>query len=301
MLAEHSFADYCFRYGNELAQRMLDATELDLTAHRDFTDSGYCQRYTHILDICEALSAMASLAREVGKNDTAEKFEALASRWKNAFDLSTGMMSQSSPYYEGTNKNYSFRLLHNMDERIALMGTERFVAELDDLFGYTREPVERPTNPYSDPIHLGINSFEGFNNESDMEVPYAYLYADRHDRTCEILRAGMKYMFTTGRGGIPGNNDSGGLSSCYVWNAIGLFPVTGQDLFLIGSPILDASKLKLANDKELSISVHNNSSTNIYVQRVIFNGREIKGYKISVRDIMCGGTLDIFMDSSPAT
>ena len=108
-------------------------------------------------------------------------------------------------------------------------------------------------------------------------------------------------MFTTGRGGIPGNNDSGGLSSCYVWNAIGLFPVTGQDLFLIGSPIFDAAKLKLANDKELSISVHNNSSTNIYVQRVIFNGREIKGYKISVRDIMCGGTLDIFMDSSPAT
>ena len=300
MLSEHAFADYCLRYGDSLANRMLDATEIDLEAHKDFVESGFCQRYTHILDICEALSAMANLARKIGNSEKAEKFERLAARWTNAFDPSTGMMSKNSPYYEGTNKNYSFRLLHNMDERIALLGKYRFVEELDDLFGYTRQSVERPTFPIFDPLGLGINSFEGYNNESDMEAPYAYIYVGKHDKACEVIRAGMKYMFTKGRGGLPGNNDSGGLSSCYVWNALGLFPVAGQDLMLLGSPIIDGATIKLCNGKTLSINVCNNSDENIYVKKVIFNGQEINDFKLSVTEMMNGGTIEFFMDSYSA-
>ena len=56
-------------------------------------------------------------------------------------------------------------------------------------------------------------------------------------------------MYTTGRGGLPGNNDSGGLTSCYVWNAVGLFPVTGQPVYLIGSPIFDAASLQSGRAK----------------------------------------------------
>jgi putative alpha-1,2-mannosidase len=278
---------------------MLDATKIDLRAHMDFVEQGYCQRYTHILDICEALSAMSKIARQLNENNLAEQYEELATKWINAFDVSTGMMSTNSPYYEGTNKNYSFRLLHNMEERINILGKERFIEELDELFGYTREPVERPTFPIIDPLDLGINSFEGFNNESDMEAPYAYLFAERHDRVCEIVRSGMRYMFTKGRGGLPGNNDSGGLSSCYIWNAIGLFPVSGQDLMLIGSPIIDEATLRLSSGKELSITVHDNSDNNIYVKRIIFNCKDIENYQIPVSNLMNGGTLEFFMSSSP--
>lgn len=299
MLAEHSLADFYFRGGEKYAERILEAAKRDLATHTDFLESGYCQRYTHILDVCEALGAMAQIADEMGKDDLAEHFRSYSLLWKNAYDKDTGLLSEKSPYYEGTNKNYSFRLLRNTEERIGMMGTENYLQELDELFGYTRDAVERPTNPYRDPMALGINSFEGFNNESDMEAPYAYLYANRHDRVCEILRAGMKYMFTTGRGGLPGNNDSGGLSSCYIWNALGLFPVSGQDLILIGSPIIEGASLKLANDNSLQINVYGNSNSSIYVKKAVFNGKEIKGYKVSVRDIMRGGILDIYMDNSP--
>lgn len=295
MLAEHSFADFYFRYGDKYADLMLEASDIDVNAQKDFLESRYCPRYTHILDICEALGAMSQIAHERGKKEIAERYEALSDKWINAFDKSTGLMSTNSPYYEGTNKNYSFRLLRNMDERIALMGKDRFVSELDDFFGFYRDPVERPTDPSKDPLELGINSFEGFNNESDMEAPYAYIYAGRHDRTCEILRAGMKYMFTSDKGGLPGNNDSGGLSSCYVWNAIGLFPVSGQDLMLIGTPIVDGATLELSNGKKLSIAVHNNSDNNIYVRRVVFNGKEIADYRMTVRDLMSGGMLEFYM------
>ena len=65
--------------------------------------------------------------------------------------------------------------------------------------------------------------------------------------------ANLTYMFTEGRGGVPGNNDSGGLCSCYLWNALGVFPVSGQDLMIIGSPRSLESTLRLGNGKEFTI------------------------------------------------
>ena len=73
---------------------------------------------------------------------------------------------------------------------MALAGSpERFAALCDRFFGYTDAADTS-------------GRFEGFNNETDMEAPYAYFYAGRHDRLCEVIDAGLTYMFTTGRGGI---------------------------------------------------------------------------------------------------
>ena len=295
MLAEHSLADFYFRGGESFAERILNAAEADLKTHTDFLEHGICKRYTHVLDLCEALGAMTQIAKELHYDALAKRFEELSARWINVYDNNTGLLSQSSPYYEGTYQNYSFRLLRNMQDRIAIAGKDKFLQDLDALFGYTREAVERPIRYDVDPLTFGIESFEGFNNESDMEMPYAYLYADRHDKTCEVLRAGMKYMFTTGRGGLPGNNDSGGLSSFYVWNALGLFPVSGQDLVLIGSPLVDGASLILANGKHLHICVVGNSDNSIYVRKVFFNGNEVKDYRLSARELMHGGLLEIEM------
>ena len=81
-----------------------------------------------------------------------------------------------------------------------------------------------------------LNRFEGLNNEPDMEAPWAYHYAGRPDRTAEVVHAALTWQFGTGPGGLPGNDDSGGLSSWYVWASLGLFPVAGQSLFLVNSP-----------------------------------------------------------------
>ncbi len=294
MIAEIVFADYYFRYG-KFASEMLRATEKDLLSNSDFLDSGYCERYTHILDICDALGAMAEIAGEVGDKEAEERFSALSLRWVNAYDKKTGLLSEKSKYYEGDNCNYSFRLLRNMEERIALAGREKFLSDLDELFGYTRGPVEMPVEPEVDPLLLKIHSFEGFNNESDMEAPYAYHLAGVPEKTCEIVTAGHKYMFTDGRGGIPGNNDSGGLSSCYIWNALGIFPVAGQNLMLIGSPKIDSAEIALANGKTLEIAVHRKNDEEIYAEKALLNGKKLDNLKVSVREIMNGGKLEIYM------
>jgi putative alpha-1,2-mannosidase len=144
-----------------------------------------------------------------------------------------------------------------------------------------------------------LNRFEGYNNEPDIETPYAYLYAGRHDRCAEVVRAGMRYLFTTGRGGLPGNNDSGGLTSCYVWNAVGLFPVAGQPVYLIGSPIYNAASLQLGETR-FTVQTANNSPENLYVQRATLNGQAIDRAYLSVDEVHAGGTLRLEMGDTPS-
>ena len=97
-----------------------------------------------------------------------------------------------------------------------------------------------------------LNRFEGLNNEPDMEAPWSYHYAGRPDRTAEVVQAIVQNQFGTGRGGLPGNDDSGGLSSWFVWASLGLFPVAGQNLFLISAPAWRESSIDVG-DRNLTI------------------------------------------------
>ena len=281
--------------------RMLKVIESDVFADNktDFTVDGRCGSHTWMLDMADCCALSAQLAKERGNTALYEKLTPLARQWKNVYDPETGLLNADSDYYEGTLYNYSFRQMVNMEERIALAGgKENFAKLLDKFFGYGQPDTVLPIDPHNyEPVAEGmkLGRFEGFNNESDTETPFSYIYAGRHDRLCEIIRGGMKYMFTTGRGGLPGNNDSGALSSYYVLNAIGLFPVAGQDLFIIGSPAVNGAELSLSSSRQLSITVSGNSDKNIYVESVKFNGRELSDWKIKTSELLCGGTLEFVM------
>lgn len=291
-----------YRYGIAMdADRLLKVLETDIYAEdkTDFTVEHKTKTHTWTLDMADGCALTALLAKERGDEALYEKLQPLAALWRSVYNEETGLLRDDSDYYEGTLYNYSFRQHVSMDERITLAGgKEKFVELLDTFFGYGAPDTVQPTDPNNyAPVAEGIKlgRFEGFNNESDTETPFSYIYADRHDRTCEIIRAGMKYMFTTGRGGLPGNNDSGALSSYYVLMAFGLFPVAGQDLFLIGSPFADGGRIELSSGNVLEIKVNNNSDKNIYVEKVAFNGKEIKDFRLPAHELMQGGTLEFTM------
>ena len=134
--------------------------------------------------------------------------------------------------------------------------------------------------------------FEAFNNEPDMEAPYSYIFTNHHERLCEILDACISDSFGTGRGGLPGNNDSGGLSSCFAWNLLGVFPVSGQNLILLGKPFADRADIKLSNNKKIEIIKHGDGAT---VKKVLFRGVEVFGYRITATGFMDGGVIEFFM------
>ena len=121
-----------------------------------------------------------------------------------------------------------------------------------------------------------------------METPFAYHWAGRHDRIAEITDACVKYLFCEGRGGIPGNNDSGGLSSLYLWLVMGIFPVSGQDRMIVGAPQLNRVRLRLSNGKTFAIVRKGEGK---FVHRATLDGRELENLEFSAREMMRGGEL----------
>jgi predicted alpha-1,2-mannosidase len=304
-LAHHTIADAYYRHIDGVDwQRALERMERDLRRSRndDFIARGLVYPVTHTLDLAAACFCTAQIAKGLGDEDCYEEMMALSGRWRAAYDSETGKLIEAR-YYEGGLWNYSFRLLHDMAGRIALYPSEAaFVAELDRFFGYGQPPVAQPTDPADREVMAwghALNRFEGYNNEPDIETPYAYLYAGRPDRVAEVVRAGMRYLYTTGRGGLPGNNDSGGLTSCYLWNAIGLFPVTGQPVFLIGSPLFPRAVLELPGGP-FTVEAPDTSTENIYVQRARLNGLPNERAYLTVDEVLRGGTLELDMGAQPS-
>ena len=266
-----------------------------------FFQDGLVHPITHTLDLAYGCFCTASIASEIGDTTVAAQMLEYASQWKNAFDQ-TGLLRDST-YYEGSKYNYSFRLLHDMAGRISLAGGDTaFVELLDDFFGYAANSVPAPgVSPSRAEMVEGesLGRFEGFNNEPDMESPYAYVYAGRHDRANEVVRAGLNQCYGDSRGGLVGNDDSGGMSSWYVWSALGLFPVAGQDVFLIGSPLFDRTELHFGQSRAFTIEAEGTGAENLYVQSVLLNGKPFQKPFLRWKDLCLGGTLSIKMTSTP--
>lgn len=287
------------------AKRMLKCIKTDLLAENklDFTENGKCSNYSWTLDMSDCCGLAKQIAEEIGDTESAAVFEKYSGLWKTVYDADTGLMKAESEYYEGSLWNYSFRPHVSMDERIEIAGgRDAFIAKLDRFFGYGCEPVVQPTDPHDySPVAAGakLGRFEGFNNESDTEAPFSYIFAGRPDRTAEIIRAGMKYMFVTGRGGLPGNNDTGALSSYYVWNAFGLHPLCGFGFVLVTSPLVSSAEISLSSGNTLRIRAYGNSDRNIYVKSAKFNGNPVENSRIPLRELMNGGLLEFEMSGTP--
>jgi putative alpha-1,2-mannosidase len=137
-----------------------------------------------------------------------------------------------------------------------------------------------------------------------MEVPWAYHYVGRPDRTAEVVHAAIHSMFGLGRGGLPGNDDSGGLSSWYVWASLGLFPVAGQSLYLINAPSFAQSRIRLGAEDlavETTGFVEPVAGGPVqYVQSVTFEGRPVEQTWLAARDLHHGGRLVIGLGRTPS-
>ncbi len=281
----------------------------------DFFEHGVVHPITHTLDLAYAHHCTAQVARAMNDRRLADDLEERGRLWVNAFDPATGLLRDSS-FYEGGKWNYSFRLVHDMAARIALAGGDNaFISMLDSFFGYGAEPVKQPgRRPPAAEMAAGyaLNRFEGLNNEPDMEAPWAYHYAGRPDRTAQIVQSALTWQFGTGAGGLPGNDDSGGLSSWYVWASLGLFPVAGQSLFLLNAPAFERAALNLG-DREFVIETTGHKQTPIgadgidydppaqYIQSATLNGKELPATHLRAADVHRGGRLHLRLGPEPSS
>lgn len=120
-------------------------------------------------------------------------------------------------FYEGLSAEYSLSVPHDVAGLVGLCGGDSaFRRRLDIFF---------------DQGHYNVA------NEPSFLTPYLYHYIGRPDlsaaRVSQIVRANFSDTPT----GLPGNDDSGAMSSWLIWAMLGRYPVAGQATWLQIPPV----------------------------------------------------------------
>ncbi len=185
-------------------------------------------------------------------------------------------------FYEGDIWTYSIYAPQDMRRLIELAGgNETFVRRLDWIF---------------------LRGHFDVTNEPGFLIPVLYNYAGRPDKTADIVLLLLEKAFSDTRAGIPGNDDSGAMSSWLIFSTLGLFPVAGQDIYLISTPSIPDASLTLGNGKKLRVVARNldHNGLNRYVQSATLNGVDLPNAWFRHAQIMDGATLVLTMGSAPS-
>jgi len=205
------------------------------------------------------------------KNDKGE--------WFPDYDPAHFFHPWTGPYYEGSAMQYSMAAPHLIPTLIESHGeAENFVNFLDHFF----------MNEYYTPT-----------NEPNIHIPWLFIYAGRPDKTAYWVRNLMNRYYSDKRDGLPGDDDSGTMSAWYVWAALGIYAMPGQDIYLMASPAFEKSVINLGNEKKLTITAKNFSEKNIYINDATINGQPLDRAWFRHHEIINGAEICLMMNDRP--
>tara|TARA_R110002049_G_scaffold299940_1_gene490442 strand:+ start:8457 stop:10706 length:2250 start_codon:yes stop_codon:yes gene_type:complete len=255
------------------------------------------------------------MAKESGDEKLAKEWLSKGQYYRNYFDASTGYMRakmkdgswipdfepnfsshSGGQYIEGNSYQWSPFVPHDVEGLKGLIGgNEKFASWLDILFTADSKLL-------GDDVSMDITGLIGqyaHGNEPGHHVPYLYNYANRPDRTAEIVDEILYNFYLPTPEGIIGNEDCGQMSAWYVMSAMGFYQVCpGKPMYDLGRPIIDEAKIKVKNGV-FTIKVHQNSRENKYIQKAYLNGKKLTSNQFAHDLITSNGVLEIYMSSSP--
>ncbi|AEV83058.1 alpha-1,2-mannosidase [Actinoplanes sp. SE50] len=190
-----------------------------------------------------------------------------------------------SPYTEGNAAQYTWMVPHNLGGLITLMGGKSTaIQRLDHHFTQLNGGLSLPY------FYVG--------NEPEHGVPWAYHFAGKPSGASDAVRRVMSESFTTGAGGLPGNDDLGATSAWYVWSALGLYPVTpGADTLAVHGGIFPSVLIRRSTG---DLTISGGSATSPYVQSLSVNGKATTHNYLRYADLASGGSVTYSMGSSPS-
>jgi predicted alpha-1,2-mannosidase len=203
--------------------------------------------------------------------------------WTNVFD---------ERYVEGDAWHYRWYAPQDVAGLIQLFGgREAFVHELNYFF------------EMSEYYRLNVlpNPYYWAGNEPDILSAYLFNFAGRADLTQKYVKWLMHDKFTIEPDGLPGNDDYGTMSSWFMFGALGFYPLSGSDVYMIGSPLFESVTVHRAGG-DLKIITHNNGKYNVYVQRAAINGVPIdlkNNPFLTSKQISGPTTLEFWMTDNP--
>ncbi|MFC0777917.1 GH92 family glycosyl hydrolase [Flavobacterium sp. HJSW_4] len=260
--------------------------------------------------------AIAQAAKKLGKTDVYNEFINRSKNYKNVYDEKTGFMrpklndgtfkkefdpldTHGQGFIEGNSWNYSLYIPQDPADMIKLMGgNEKFKVRLDSLFNM--HLPDKYFENTEDITRDGIIGNYVHGNEPSHHVVYLYNWTDSPWKSQDKIRMILKKMYRNGADGLGGNDDFGQMSAWYIFSSLGFYPVApGSDEYALGSPLLKNAVLNLENGKTFEVATVNQSDKNVFVSKVLLNGKELSRPFLKHEDVMNGGKITFYMSSKP--
>ncbi len=266
----------------------------------------YDNSVSHALEYYIADWNLSQFAKALGKKDDAKLFLERSMGYKHyyckdfgtlrpilpdgkfyePFDPKQGANFEPSPgFHEGNAWNYTFYVPHDIKGLAKLMGGDRkFVEKLQSVFD----------DGNYDPA-----------NEPDIAYPYLFSYFKGEAwRTQKEVRNILRTGYHNAPNGVPGNEDTGTMSTWAIFSMLGFYPACPGDVnFVLTSPTFDRVTIQLDPkfypQGQLVIEAEHPTDESIYIQRVEANGKRLKGYTISHDELMNAGTLRFTLGEEP--
>ncbi|MDY0988784.1 GH92 family glycosyl hydrolase [Flavobacterium sp. CFBP9031] len=260
--------------------------------------------------------AIAQAAKKLGKTDIYNEFITRSKNYKNVYDEKTGFMrpklndgtfkkefdpldTHGQGFIEGNSWNYSLYVPQDPADMIKLMGgNEKFKVRLDSLFNM--HLPDKYFENTEDITRDGIIGNYVHGNEPSHHVVYLYNWTDSPWKSQDKIRMILKKMYRNGADGLGGNDDFGQMSAWYIFSSLGFYPVApGSDEYALGSPLMKNAIVNLENGKTFEVETVNQSDKNVFVSKVLLNGKQLEKPFLKHADVINGGKITFYMSSKP--
>ncbi|WP_155388234.1 GH92 family glycosyl hydrolase [Catellatospora paridis] len=237
------------------------------------------QQYVHSnasdsLEYSASDFAVAQFARALGDTARYNAYIRRSQWWRNVFNAESGYIqarnsdgtwpwplnpSSTTGFVEGNASQYTWMVPYNYRALIELMGgRQTAIQRLDHHFHQLNGGLSAPY------FYIG--------NEPEHGVPWIYHFAGAPAKTSTVVRRVVNESFTTGPGGLPGNDDLGATSAWFVWAALGMYPTTpGADTLALHGPLFPSIVVDRPNG-DITINATNAGQDNPYVKAFSLNG-----------------------------
>jgi putative alpha-1,2-mannosidase len=180
----------------------------------------------------------------------------------------------STFFYEALSAEYSLSIPHDVPGLIeACGGAETFRKRLDMFFDRKRYNV---------------------GNEPSFLTPCLYHWIGRPDLTSDRVRQIITQNYNDKPDGLPGNDDSGAMSSWLAFHMMGLYPNAGQSYYLLHTPLIPEWTMQLSNGKSLHATVKGKGT---HFEKVTLNGKLLSDARLEHAELMKGGELVFYVSN----
>lgn len=196
---------------------------------------------------------------------------------------------------EGLTIQYTWYVPHDVQGYINEAGKKIFESHLDSLFSTViSDDIEGAQD-----IHGRIGGY-WHGNEPCHQVIYLYNYLKKPWKCQKLIRQVSESFYGDKPGSLSGNDDCGQMSAWYIFNCMGFYPTApSSNIYNIGSPTMEAVTMNLSNGKQVIVTTQNWSKENVYIQKMLLNGKEYNKSFLTYADIANGAEIHFIMSRKP--